>query len=374
MTACFKRITAVLAAGMLLCAACPTAYALDPVPTQPDWVPSDYESIVRFLNTYGTTHIADGFICIVTKELEDCAYTYNFTKGYSKSVTSDVVYEYAIDGTIEDPYAPYISYDLDLPKYRVIALMPETVGTLELSISRSDPSADTGEPVPVAYYTFEHTESGVITETDDLSWRPDCVTEFDAYLRERGVFSRQGNLLVVAEKFNPSTGADCILGQDGAKWELANEYYISEVRMSIAAVGGESLRKLLCYAPAEEGLAQFTLFAGRKWDPQYPDAEELTAVEATKNDDGTYDFTFTSRVFCDLNSDHSLDLADLVLLSRFLIADLEFTDAQMMIADYNGDHKVNAADLSAIKALIMTDYVWIHDPIIIDDPIMVVDK
>lgn len=33
----------------------------------PDWVPTDFESAVEFCNTYGATHIEDGYVCIVYK-------------------------------------------------------------------------------------------------------------------------------------------------------------------------------------------------------------------------------------------------------------------------------------------------------------------
>ena len=34
----------------------------------PEWIPYDYDTALKFRNTYGATHIQDGLVCIVFKE------------------------------------------------------------------------------------------------------------------------------------------------------------------------------------------------------------------------------------------------------------------------------------------------------------------
>ena len=69
-----KHLTALLAAAALTLSAAPlTALAKEEPPGSmlPDWVPRDYLAAVDFCNTYGKTHIHDGYVCIVRKAYLD---------------------------------------------------------------------------------------------------------------------------------------------------------------------------------------------------------------------------------------------------------------------------------------------------------------
>lgn len=400
MTKFGKKLTAALCACMLAAAALPasSASALDPVPQTPDWVPTDVESTVSFLNTYGKTHTEGGFICIVIVQGPKTEYW--FTADPALYVVSDQNVEYKIPedpgklhtDMTEEEYEEYFkklrAYEeyqrfiedcgeealASLQTYRVVTLMPTEVGEHAVSVATSpENELIEQEPIPFAGYTFDCAADGSITETDELGWRPDSITEFNAYRKEHGLMSIHDGKVVLAIDFNASTGAELVIDQNGARFELESADRIPYRYVYPMMLAGESTHVIQVYRPTEEGFTYFTVFNGQPWAREYALDNEIAAVESKKDGDAGFKSEFTSAVFCDLNADHRLDLADLVMLAKFLTKDAEFTDAQLMIADYTGDCKVNACDLTAIKQLLFTDIIWIDDPIIIDNPIIIDD-
>ena len=75
------RIILSLTASFLasvLCTGVPAAGTLPAVNAEgtpeaalPDWIPDTYGKALRFLNTYGGTHIENGLLCVVFYEFED---------------------------------------------------------------------------------------------------------------------------------------------------------------------------------------------------------------------------------------------------------------------------------------------------------------
>ena len=57
----------------------------------PDWVPTDFETAVDFCNTYGATHIENGYVCIV--------YKMDYEKPYPGIMIHDVRYQLIRQGS-----------------------------------------------------------------------------------------------------------------------------------------------------------------------------------------------------------------------------------------------------------------------------------
>ena len=405
------------------------ASALDPLPQQPDWVPTDRRSAVDFLNQHGATHVADGTVCIV-RRLEAGDYsdvsTHDRTKVRKPLGNDDLVYGTLIDcesgwefcDTVftyeipEDPgeYDGSENYDerraayeeylrgvemygeetfTSLPAYEVIAFMPQQTGEFEVELQESrrtyaeqtdefgvTQTVESGDASAVRY-TFELSADGTLAETDELAWLPDCAAEFDAYKKENGSISVHDNLVVVCKKVNYSTGAEIFFGQNGTPCTQLRSVDIGyEREISPVAVGGDTTRTVELWQATKAGKTQFALIVARPWDMEHIDDEDrfffLSDIDGEIRED-LYGCTA-----CDLDADGWMTVSDAVLLAKFLTAQIEFNTAQMLLADYNNDRKVNAVDLSLLKTALMTvpvtpPPVIIDDPIVIDDPIYVID-
>ena len=63
-----KRTAAAFLSAALFCTALPAFPAVHAAEEQiPSWVPQTFEDAVKFDNTYGETHAADGVYCIVDR-------------------------------------------------------------------------------------------------------------------------------------------------------------------------------------------------------------------------------------------------------------------------------------------------------------------
>ena len=198
-----RRIApALLAAAVTLTAGSPaspllpTACAKEAaeVISLPEWVPTDYESALDFRNTYGTTHIEDGLLCIVFKEDRECERKgetngkphYSFSEhGEAMELLSDDTY-----GTDDCRY-----------DYEVIVCEPLKTGNFGISLADNWVHSSSLEPQLgyvhyVDYVTFSVDEDKNITETDSFGWVPDCVTEYEDYVRKNGEVSVKDNFVV----------------------------------------------------------------------------------------------------------------------------------------------------------------------------------
>ena len=249
--------------------------------------------------------------------------------------------------------------------------MAESVGDLEIELITYGKN-EKGAPTPVSSKTYTFTYDGKnFTETDILGWLPDCTAEFDTYLDQNSPISVHDDQIVVCNKVNYSTGADLISGTIGIPCDRETRV-IREYNLGAAAVGGSSSRSIDLYTPQSAGRVDVTVYVGRIFGDSYGDLSRMSVI-AKESENGLLLHT-TSSIFCDLNADGNLSIADLIILTKFLTAQETLTDVQMVIADYTQDKRVNAKDLSAVKRLMRTERIdWpirIDDPIVIDDPVI----
>ena len=168
----------------------------------PDWIPSDFESALKFRNTYGATHIRDGLVCIVFKE-------------QAEKITgdeNDEMRRYDIrttEGMMEQLRQDIYSSDDSGECYEVVTYYaPKKEGKFEVALvdtwlKTSD--LDLGYNHAVAYYSFLIDENMDITETDIYSWLPDSETEYDEYVSKRGPVSSKDGFVVFCLDSNAGT-------------------------------------------------------------------------------------------------------------------------------------------------------------------------
>ena len=175
----------------------------------PDWVPTDFETAVDFCNTYGATHIENGYVCVVYKmdyEKNDPEMMIQFLR-YQLIKQGDALHMEHSDGYTysETP----VSGDT---LYFVMLFSAGTEGTFECDMidNALKTSPDTEHPKSLGHYSFKVDTNGNITETDIYSWLPDSMTEYWEYVKNDGEVSVRDNNVV----FCTTT-----IEQFGDKWE-----------------------------------------------------------------------------------------------------------------------------------------------------------
>lgn len=73
---------------------------------------------------------------------------------------------------------------------------------------------------------------------------------------------------------------------------------------------------------------------------------EVTLITVTQEE---YETMNSNYVQGDVNGDNKISVADVVLLQKYLVKKVEFTDAQWKLADLNSDGKVNVFDVIILK-------------------------
>ena len=160
----------------------------------PEWVPDSHEEADEFYNTYGSTRIQDGLICIALPKADN--------REYNISAKTDTASELS-----RKSFSPsYNSCDIEIVVYE-----PSKDCNLEIEVTESFK----GKEKRIQNYTFEIDEKGNITETDIFSFLPDCNTEFEDFIKKYGTASVHGEYIVYAPQIGYDYMCDYIMNQDG---------------------------------------------------------------------------------------------------------------------------------------------------------------
>ena len=159
----------------------------------PDWIPCDYDTALKFRNTYGGTHIEDGLVCAVFREQRE-----KVPEGepqgvlrYEVRTTKDMMKELR--------HTTYGSEDSDYCYEVVVYSSPQEQGKFEIALVDTwlkSSDLDLGYNHAVAYYSFLIGEGNSITETDIYSWLPDSITEYNDYVSKKGKVSSKDGFVV----------------------------------------------------------------------------------------------------------------------------------------------------------------------------------
>ncbi|MBR5372167.1 MAG: dockerin type I repeat-containing protein [Oscillospiraceae bacterium] len=422
-----KKLTVLFLSLLTVCAASPMfpASALDvappasdPIPVAPGWVPQTAEDAVMFLNQYGNTHVADGMICVVLPipQKTECE-SPQFNGSMKTWLVQDKCCKYT--PVTEEPALPEVQNDETMKEYwkkqrayeeykqilevygdwyfkaadmyRVVVVMPESVGDLDIVLTHEvdvsdDPTAKdpSGEQLvsrkTTVTYSFA-SDAGHVWETDYFAWLPDCYTEYRTYQNEHGTVSvhqgEKADQIVLCLESNGSTGQRLFSGQAGVSCKGLMHSIIKEQELLPIPKAGGGFYAIEVYEPTTEGRVEFNIFSGWLW--RSAEANRLVRKAYTVQKDGTRLVADeASSVECDLNGDGLLTAADVILLEKHLTTEEKLSDVQYFIADINGDMNVNALDLTLLKRRILTnDIRYINtepvqfdpdEPIVIDDP------
>lgn len=348
-----KLMAAVIALPMAFAAipAIPPVSAVDP-PAIPEWVPTDFETAMKFANTYGATHIEDGLLCIVkTRENnENLKYETNLEGSSKPTIIADTLISYV--PSIDDSpdifllYKPDYGFDVKVYDF-------EKAGSFSFEQTcyyyQNEQSS--------VQYTFEIDDDLNITETDIYSWLPDCSGEYDAYNSKNGTLSLHDNYLVVCDTDTDGMTTDQTLFQEGNGLfeEIFKQNYFP---LSIEPLGGFS-DMIRLYEPTSSGSVKAT------WETRLNSGELISSK--TKSFRIGMDMTVTpisDTEFgnvdkADINGDGRLTIVDMVLFQGYLIGGWRYEDYKM--PDLYEDGRIDVFDLVIMRRLLTSGNEFIVD-------------
>ena len=347
------KLTAVLSAALLcgtaFCAVPASAeeYALGALPEDPDWAPADFQSAMNFMDTYGSTHIEDGWLCYVSciqSESAEYPVQNTFTSG---SYNCGYTHEYRLSASQEESGAETADQNAgpNYAGYEYEVIVVTNVSDLDFDITQTCTyNGYTWE----WKWSFSADAAGNITETDIYGWLPDSPAEYRSYLAENGNLSVHGNDIVYLDTVSGSTGSSIWLETAGsAGYEVIADDAFTEQMYRYVMVAGNSCCTVQVVRPTTPGILSVKWSNGRNWD-----GGEIWHSYSAVYEVGE-DLSLTPIGCGDLSGDGKTGIADVILLNRYLTCGAALTDVQLAAADLNGDLTVNAEDLTLLKRLLI---------------------
>lgn len=397
-----------------------SAAALEPAPDVPDWVPDTLEEVIAFRNQYGRTHVQDGYICVTQMHSEGYFEPHGTEfdgtmQHYTVISDKEIVYEPVTEkpeppaaGSSEEAQqqyqeqlARYTEYQAlceaysaeeleTIPSYHVLAVRAESEGELNIGMleeyttvvgERSVVDRDGrritgplyGTSVAVEMFSFAM-EGDAVYETDDYSWVPDSVAEYEAFAETHEPFSvikdRNNREYVVAYGVSDLSRNKLFrIDVDGESAGLCWGNGLSaEELIPFRTVCSDTLeREFYAFCANSVGKSMlYTSYYDPDTDSEQPLDRQMLSVTET---DGELHFTMIPAVRYDADADGALTAADLRLLSRYVTRGSERRIVQRRAADGNQDGVIDARDLTEAKRLLSGGKE--ADPVIrIDDPVV----
>ena len=238
----------------------------------PEWIPNNFESALKFRNTYGATRIGDGFICVVYEE--------HFEKVPEGEPQGVLRYETAETKNIAKKRVDSIFGSEQCNySYQVIVYEPVSEGIFEAALVdtwlKADTNLDLGYNKAIAHYSFDIKADKTITETDVYSWLPDCRTEYAAYAEDHGELSVRDNYVVFC--LTETAGTPYRWTQENNSGEYFQYSAISDCspRYEIAPTGG-AIHSVYAFQAVKDGYDKISFSFGKSFGDEKPE-KTLTA-------------------------------------------------------------------------------------------------
>ncbi|SHM17855.1 dockerin type I repeat-containing protein [Ruminococcus flavefaciens] len=232
----------------------------------PDWIPTSFEEALEFRNTYGATHIGSAndsdIVCLVFQEKAPD------TKKY------EIVNTDALPTTY---YHKVFKDEETNTAYDVYAFKKAVTGVPDFDIKLLCDK----EVQQVYHFTSSGTQ---IIENDIYSWLPDCITEYEAYIKENGRVSARDDLVVFGLEYAAGTRY---------KWTEADKSYTSNLKHydtvdcsfeTAELLDGGSIHRLEVYKAVKDGNAKITYNFGIIPDEGESPAEQTLIADCTVTD------------------------------------------------------------------------------------------
>ncbi len=253
----------------------------------PEWIPYDYDTALKFRNTYGATHIQDGLVCIVFKEQYESVPTdvNEELLSYKVKTTDNMMKELK--------HSIYISKDSNYVYEAVVYFAPQKQGEFEVYLvdHRSGIAAFPTVSPPfftTPYYKFVIDADKNITETDIFSWLPDSITEYKEYVSKKGTVSVNDNYVVFC--LDSSAGTQYTWFEDSQE-KHSNFMGVNTVECSMETeipLDGGELNTIQAYQATKDGKSRIVWNYAPSYDYGEPEVKKTLIAECTVLDDSTH--------------------------------------------------------------------------------------
>lgn len=332
----------------------------------PDWVPRSFAQALNFANKYGKNHVADGLICCVRKEQLDKD---NYEIGTDGSTAEfELLYHEVFDPlSTEVPdkseteaYEKYLDElnllgisvdDVDLMqadfRYEVFVYKPISEGTISL-----DWAAGFGISNPYAVMNFDISADGTITQTDLMSFTPDCITEYEEFRKNNDEVTIQNGHLLYCDEVASDGGFQLNIEQYGTgSFEPVMWYEITEDSV-LPLLDGSSSKTIRVLKPITPGIVKIVFTQAQPWENGQVLSEIVKYYLISEEGDIT-EISEDDFKLGDCNLDGDFNMADLVMLQKWILGSDDITCWQN--ADFDADNIVDVFDLCLMrKALTKT--------------------
>ena len=361
-----KQLTAFLtAAALILCAAPMTVLADDIAADEPtalpEWVPKTYSQAVDFCNTYGKTHVEDGYVCLVRRGSVDLDMNEGFAETRSEEPLSQFIPEFiagenpedlpAVPGANDDGFsAPIVPVE---PRYQfeVSVYHPKNAGELKITWAYGT-AAVSRETV----FTFNVDDKGRVSETDVFGWLPDSMDEFYTFEKANPVLSlHNGYIAYVANPCYDGGFQDYLsmIGTGGV--EEIQSYHLGTLYISPELPCGDPTPVVKLFRPVKAGNVQMIASERRPWvsdDPVYSDLFCYTISDDLK----VKEVKQFEETYGDCNGDGELSVLDLVVMRKYLHG--QGTLEHPELADLDGDGQVDIFDFAILRQRLFVKTPW----------------
>lgn len=250
--------------------------------------------------------------------------------------------------TVRDDVNP-----LDEPETFIVdtsAFNSNKAGSYEITIGLSN------EKASIWWYCPETKITLTVKENSSLDYiLPKTMDEYKAFLEKYGNVSVHGKYIVYCDEVNYSTGVEVILEQLGTAEIKETEHYSIETDEPLPA--GTPSNDVFIYEAVTPGTIKVTISQGRPWNLEeskqikkigyYEISDDLNIEEIEEND-------FIEPVKGDVNADGVLNIVDIVLLQKWLLAVPDTELPNWKAADLCKDSKLNVFDLCMMKRTLIS--------------------
>ena len=362
-----KHLCKLTAAVLAVLCLSPLPAAAEPA-LVPDWVPMDFMEALAFENTYGRTHVDDGAVCCVRYMDNNEDYRYDIVPS-EDSVDPDSICVYSAHYEFEMPEAPdpsdskamaaYEQYcweqgidPLSPPYFSYDVAVYRPINTQTLSFDWTATYLPLDRETERTHLSFRRCENGVVEETDDFGWLPDCVEEFEDFREQNGTISVHDGRIVYCDDICYDGGASLVAQQSGtARVVESIRYTLEERRLQL--VSGGTGDTVCVYDVVTPGTIRMSFIETRTWleeDPYAQTEQECYRITG----DGTItvipEEEVVERCAGDCNSDGVCNMLDAVVLQKHLLG--EGTLSCWQNADLYEDNRINVLDLTLLKQML----------------------
>ena len=194
--------------------------------TLPTWIPKDFDAALGFLNSYGTTHMEEDYLCIVFEEekgleLASAADSSMYTVECN-STALDKVYSDRFSNQDENGCS---TMQLGIAVFRAVSegtakiTLRNTLLDLSQLTRNSSSISIKNEDAITTSYEFSIDKALNITETDIYGWLPDCADEYKDFTDCSGEVTTHDGYMIFCLSSNAGTPYEWKAAENTRSWK-----------------------------------------------------------------------------------------------------------------------------------------------------------